>query len=52
MATIVVSGTSDQCLASYMSAIPLVQSVGMPVIYQINPLNLKPEQISKITCDY
>ncbi len=52
MTTISVGWTNDQCLASYMSATPLIQSVGIPVVYQINLLNLWPDQIKKITCDY
>lgn len=52
MATVTIWWTSDQCLASYMSATPLVQDVGKAVVYQINLLNLWPDQITKITCDY
>lgn len=35
-----------------MTATPLIQYVGSPVIYQINLLNFGPDQIKKITCDY
>jgi PKD repeat protein len=52
MTTITVGWISDQCLASYMTATPLIQSVGQPVVYQINPINVWPDQINKITCDY
>lgn len=52
MATITVSWINDQCLASYMSAIPLIQFVGLPVIYQIHLINLWSDQITKITCAY